>query len=188
MNEKIYNEILKYNPIDEAEEKDKDVMLYFIKTNDDVLTRNNKLGHFTVSSWIFNKNKTKVLMIYHNTFKSWAWIGGHADGDDDFKRVILKEIEEETGVKNAKFLQDDIYSLKIVSSNSHIKNGKYVSTHLHFDVEYVLEADENEKIRIKEDENSGVKWIEIEKIKEYVTENVILQHYEKLNKKIYLIK
>ena len=184
MNEKIYNEILKYNPIDEAEEKDKDAMLYFIKTNEDVLTRDNKIGHFTVSSWIFNKDKTKVLMIYHNTFKSWAWIGGHVDGDDDFKKVLIKEIEEETGIKNAKFLQDDIYSLKIVSSNSHIKNGKYVGTHLHLDVEYVLEADENERIRIKEDENSGVKWIDINKITEYVSENGIIQHYEKLNRKI----
>ena len=81
-------------------------------------------------------------------------------------------------------MQDDIYSLKIVSSNSHIKNGKYVGTHLHLDVEYVLEADENERIRIKEDENSGVKWIDINKITEYVSENLIIQHYEKLNRKI----
>ena len=187
MNEKIYNEILRYNPIDEAEQKDKEAMLYFLKTNNDVLTRDNIIGHFTVSSWIFNKDKSKILMIYHNTIKSWAWIGGHADGDDNFKRVILKEIEEETGIRNVKFLQDEIYSLKIVSSNSHIKKGKYVSTHLHLDVEYVLEADESESVRIKEDENSGVKWIEISKLKDFVSEEGILTHYEKLSKKINIL-
>ena len=38
------------------------------------------------------------------------------------------------------------------------KRGKYVPSHLHLNVTYLLEADEEEVLRIKPDENSGVKW------------------------------
>lgn len=184
MNEKLYNEIQKYEPFDVQDEIEKDAMLYFIKTNEDVLTRENKVGHFSVSAWILNKERTKVLMIYHNIYKTWTWIGGHVDGDDNLKHVILKEINEETGLKNVRFLSDDIFSLKVLNVNDHIKKGKYVNCHLHFDVEYLFEADENENLRIKEDENSGVKWIKIDKIKEYVSEEKMIPYFEKLNRKI----
>ena len=188
MNEYLYNELSKYKPYDEQEADELNTMLDFIKNNEDVLTRNNKVAHFTTSGWVFNKDKTKVLMIHHNIYNSWAWIGGHADGDEDLRRVILKEIEEETGVKNVRFLTDDIYSLKIVTVDNHIKRGKYVGSHLHLDIEFALEADENESIRIKEDENSGVKWIPIDKIGEYVSEEKMVPIYEKLCKKVDLIK
>ena len=184
MDNYLFNELSKYKPFDEAEEDEKSTMLNFIKNNEDVLTRNNKIAHVTVSGWIFNEDKTKVLMIYHNIYNSWAWIGGHADGEDRLKEVLLKEIEEETGLKNVKFLSDDIYSIKIVTADNHIKRGKYVGSHLHLDIQYALEASEKEPTRIKEDENSGVKWIPVDKIKEYVSEERMVPVYEKLCKKI----
>ena len=83
MNHKLYKQISEYQPYDEREKIDKEVMLNFIKSNEDVLTRDNKVAHFTTSAWITNKERTKVLMIYHNIYDSWAWVGGHADGDDE---------------------------------------------------------------------------------------------------------
>ena len=59
-------QIKKYKPFNEQEERDKEIMLKFIDTFDDVLTRENEFGHFTASSWVVNKEKTKVLMLYHN--------------------------------------------------------------------------------------------------------------------------
>ena len=52
----------------------------------------------------------------------------------------------------------------------HEKRGKYVGSHVHLNITYLLEADEKEKIHIKEDENSGVKWIPINKILESSSE------------------
>ena len=79
---------------------DKEMMLKCIDEYDDVLTRENKLFHFTASNWIVNKEKTKILMIYHNIYQSWAWTGGHADGEDDLQSVAKREAEEETGLKD----------------------------------------------------------------------------------------
>ena len=180
----LKEQIEQFVPFNEQERIDKEMMLEYINTFKDVLTRENKMCHFTASSWIVNKERTKVLMIYHNIYQSWAWTGGHSDGDDNLLHVALKEAEEETGLKHLKVLSDGIYSLEIVTVDCHIKRGKFVPSHLHLDCCYLLEADENEPPRIKEDENSGVKWIDIDKVTEVTNEPKMVPIYQKLNDKL----
>ena len=143
--------IEKFNPYNEQEEVEKRIMLKYIDDFDNVLTRQNEYGHFTSSAFILNKERTKILMIYHKIYNSWAWTGGHSDGDSDLLYVAMKEAKEETGITNVKPIKDDIYSLEIINVNGHEKRGKYVGSHVHLNVTYLLEADENEEIRIKED-------------------------------------
>lgn len=184
----LRKQIENYVPYNEQEEKDKSLMLKYIDTFDDVLTRNNEMCHFTASSWIVNKEKTKVIMIYHNIYKSWAWTGGHADGDADLFHVALKEVEEETGLKNLKVLSDGIYGLQILTVDPHIKRGKYVASHVHLDCCFLLEADENDSLTIKEDENSGVKWVDIDEATSLTNEEKMKPIYRKLNEKLKAIK
>lgn len=180
--------IKKYKPYNEQEEKDKELMLKYINTFDDVLTRNNEICHFTASNWIVNKDRTKVLMVYHNIYKSWAWTGGHADGDCDLIHVALKEANEETGLTNLKVISDGIFSLQILTVDSHIKRGKFVASHLHLDCCFLVEADQNEKLRIKDDENSGVKWVDNNKAVELTNEVKMKPIYAKLNEKVLKLK
>lgn len=173
--------IEKFNPYNEQEEVEKRIMLKYIDDFDNVLTRQNEYGHFTSSAFILNKERTKILMIYHKIYNSWAWTGGHSDGDSDLLYVAMKEAKEETGITNVKPIKDDIYSLEIINVNGHEKRGKYVESHVHLNVTYLLEADENEEIRIKEDENSGVKWIPIDEITKYSSEPWICSRvYQKI--------
>ncbi len=89
----LKEEIEKYKPFNEQEEKDKEIMLRYINTFEDVLTRGNEFGHFTASAWVVNKEKTKVLMIYHNIYQSWSWTGGHADGEKDLLHTAIRELK-----------------------------------------------------------------------------------------------
>ena len=162
-------QIEKYNPVDEQEKKDKEIILDFINKNDDVLVRDNEIAHITSSGFIVNKLRTKVLMIHHNIYNSWGWTGGHA--------------KEETGIKEARPITNDICSIDILPVNAHIKRGKYVASHLHLSVAYILEADENEKLVVKVDENSDVKWIDIDKIFEVINEEHMKDIYKKLIEK-----
>lgn len=185
----LIKEIKKIIPYNEQEENDKRLILNYLNIfKDDILTRNNELCHFTVSNWITNKNHNKILMIYHNIYNSWAWTGGHADGDSNLLRVAKKEAYEETGIKNLTLLTPDIASIEILTVNPHIKRGRYVSSHLHLNCTYIFEADEKDLIRIKEDENSNVGWIDISKINDVVNEKHMKPIYEKLNKKLLNIK
>lgn len=166
----LKKEIEKFNPYNEQEDVEKRIMLNYINDFEDVLTRQNEYGHFTSSSFILNKERTKILMIYHKIYNSWAWTGGHSDGDSDLLYVAMKEAKEETGIKKVTPILENIYSLEIINVNGHEKRGKYVGSHVHLNVTYLLEVDENEEIHIKEDENSGVKWVPINKILEVTSE------------------
>ena len=58
--------IEKYKSFNEQEEVDKRIILKYINDFDDVLTRQNEYGHFTSSAFVLNKERTKMIMIYHN--------------------------------------------------------------------------------------------------------------------------
>lgn len=183
--EELKGKIESYKPYNGQEEQDKKVMIDYINNFDNVLTRENEFGHFTASSWVVNKQRTKVLMIYHNIYHSWTWTGGHADGEHDLLETAIRELKEETGVKNVKVLSPDILSLEIICVNGHVKRGKYVSSHVHLNLTYLLEVDEEETLQMKEDENSGVQWIPIEKIEKYSTEPWMIEKiFTKLNKRL----
>ena len=184
MNEFLLDQLKNYKPYDDEEAHNKQVILDFGTRNANVFRRENKIAHFTTSAWIVNNSRTRVLMAYHNLYKSWGWLGGHADGDVDLLRVVKKEVAEESGLMNIKLLSDGIYGINILHVESHMKHGQYVNAHLHFDVEYLFEAGEEDAIRMKPDENSGVAWIPIEEINQYVTEEHMKPVYAKLNAKL----
>lgn len=181
----LKEELSNYIPINMQEEKDKLFLLKCLDSFDDVLKRENEFVHFTSSALVVNKKRDKVLMIYHNIYNSWGWIGGHADGEEDLLAVAKREVEEETSVKNIKVLFDGkIMSIDSLPVAGHVKRGKYVNAHIHLSVAYIFEADENEEIKIKPDENSNVKWQDINKVVELSTEPHMKAVYKKLIDKV----
>jgi ADP-ribose pyrophosphatase YjhB (NUDIX family) len=187
--EKLKKEIERYAPFNEQEERDKGIILEILESEENILTRENQKYHFTVSAWIVTPDRKKVLMCYHNIYDSWAWLGGHTDGDSNIREVILKEVREESGITNIRFLLDEIFSLEILTVSGHIKKGKYVSSHLHLNITFLLEVEENEKLLINPDENSGLDWIAIEEIPIKSSEKWFVENiYSKLNTKVEIYK
>lgn len=177
--------IQEYVPYNEQERNDKCVMLGLLDTQADILSRDNRTAHFTASSWLINAARTRVLMVYHNIYHSWSWTGGHADGEADLLQVAMREAMEETGVKNIRTVSKDIFSLEILTVDGHIKRGSYVPSHLHLNVTYLLEADEQETLCVKPDENSGVRWFFLEEALQACTEPWMAERiYAKLNGKV----
>lgn len=181
---KLYEQIKAYDPINQQEIIDQKVMLDYIKHSRDVLNRENAIAHFSASSWIVNKERTKVLMIYHNIYQSWSWTGGHADGVENLLHVALCEAKEETGLEEIAPLSNQMISLEILTVNGHIKRNQYVSSHLHLNVTYLLEADDTKQLKIKPDENSAVRWFGLEEAICACSEPWMRQIYQKLNDRI----
>lgn len=154
----IIRQIEAYIPRCPQEERDKDVILAFIKNNPDAFLRTNLIAHMTASAWAVNPARDKVLMVYHKIYDSWSWTGGHADGERDLLSVALRELREETGIKNAKPVSEDIFSLEVLTVDGHEKRGEYVPSHLHLNISYLIEADDKEPLSVCEEENSGVAW------------------------------
>ena len=183
MLDRLKNQLLGYACWNEQEERELPLLLKALD-EENIFLRENLRNHFTASAWITNRSRDKVLMAYHKLYDAWAWTGGHADGDADLLRVALKEAQEETGV-HAAALDINIFSIEVLNVNGHEKRGIYVPSHLHLNVTYLLEADENEAIRSKEDENSAVRWFTLDEALENCSEPWMVQRiYSKLNAKL----
>lgn len=181
---KFEQEIKQYIPYNEQEEKDKQVIISCMNNFKDVYTRENVVCHFAPTAFCVNKQRTKMLMIYHNQMDSWVWPGGHADGNSDLLEVAMQELKEETGLTKATPITKDIFSLEVFCMNSHRKKGKYIACHLHLDTTFLIEADESEKIRIKADENKDVKWVPLEEVTKLTSQPHMIPIYEKAFKKL----
>ena len=89
--EKLYRQLESYIPYNRQEAADRASMLAFMERNPDCLLRSNTAAHFAATAWVVNRQRTKVLMVYHNIYNSWAWSGGHADGEADLEAVAIRE-------------------------------------------------------------------------------------------------
>lgn len=180
----LYEQIKNYNPVNDQERNDKEQMLRFMEQNSDYLSRENQIAHFTTSIWTVNKERTKTLMVYHNIYDSWSWIGGHADGEENLCAVATRELQEETGVQFARLVSEEILSLETLTVSGHVKRGNYVPSHLHFNLTFLAEADEREALVVNEDENQAVKWWTFEEALQVSSEPWMVERvYKKLIEK-----
>ena len=166
----LRQEIEAFRPVGEQEEKDKQELLNWLDSGLDIYSRRCGAAHLTASAWVVSPDRAQVLMIYHNISRSWAWMGGHADGMEDLHAVAEKEVREECGLEALTALGGGIFSLEVLTVDGHEKRGHYVSSHLHLNVTYLFEADPSAPVFIKPDENSGVAWIPTGEVAAKVTE------------------
>lgn len=179
------DDIRRFTPTNEQEERDRLVMLSLLQSGQELFSRDNAIAHFTASAWITSPDRQLVLMCYHNLYDSWSWLGGHADGDHDLAAVALREVREESGLAHARLVSPDIYSLEILTVDGHVKKGQYVSSHLHLNLTYLVEADPREELSTKPDENSGLRWFTREGAIAASTEPWFRERiYPKLNTKL----
>lgn len=161
-----------FSPTCEQEERDRELFLRWLERRDcpDISTRANDVAHLTASAWVVDEDRTRVLMAYHRIYDTWAWLGGHADGDFDLGRVALREVGEESDLAHARLVAPEPVSLEALCVNGHVKRGTYVCSHIHLNLTYLIEADPAEPIRPKPDENRAVRWFEKDKVLASVTE------------------
>ena len=164
---------------------DRIMILECLEQEKNIFLREHKGAHMTASAWVVNPDRTKVLLVYHNIYDSWSWMGGHADGEQDLQSVALREVQEESGLHNIRLILDGIFSLESLTVDGHWKHGAYVSSHLHLNLTYLLEASEHEPLSINPDENSGVAWFSLDDAVQASSEPWFRDHiYTKLNAKL----
>lgn len=181
----LLEEISSYHPWDEAEKGDKESFLQFLEEfGERAYVRDNLIGHLTATAWVVNKERTKVLMAYHKIYQSWAWLGGHSDGDENLAAVALREAQEESGVAHLRLVMQGPLDINICGVAPHYKKGKYVPRHLHYNLVYLLEADEAEVLKVNPDENEAVDWIGLDKVNVMSKEDDIIPYYLRIIDKI----
>jgi ADP-ribose pyrophosphatase YjhB (NUDIX family) len=134
-----------------------------IEKHDNCFERSLLSGHITGSAWVLNPTFSKALLVHHANLNRWLQPGGHADGDENLRRVSYKELVEETGLFKAKLHAETIFDLDIHLIPEHKKTPK----HHHYDIRYLFLADEIDDIRVSK-ESKEVKWWELDNISDLV--------------------
>ncbi len=183
--QKMLEEISNYTPTTSLEVEDKKLMLDYLKMyKEKAYDRDSLAAHMTASAIVVNQTRDKVLFAYHLIYQSYGWLGGHADGEFDLESAAKREAMEESGLSEVRLLYPSIASIEVIHVSHHMKQSVIVSDHLHLNVSYLFEADDRLPIAIKEDENSAIAWVPISQINKVVTEERMIEIYQKILKRI----
>lgn len=192
----LREELASFAPFNEQEERDRALICSLLDAAEgsgaEALERlwgRGDPAHLTASAWVVSPDRSQVLMAYHNLYQSWAWLGGHADGQHNLREVAMREVREESGATKIELASPDILSVEVLTVDGHEKHGSYVSSHLHLNVTFLIEADPSEPVQVKADENSRVGWMTPDEALRRSTEPWFVQRiYRKLVAKSLLLK
>lgn len=173
--EALINLVKKYNSDNIQEKESKEKILNFLYENDNFTGRDNNLGHITGSAWIVSRDRKKVLLTHHLKLDRWLQVGGHVESDNSILESALREAREESGLTSIKALSEDIFDVDV-----HLipKRGE-VEAHNHYDIRFLFEADENEKLHRQEDESKAMKWITLDEVTHYAAQGTVLRMTDK---------
>jgi 8-oxo-dGTP pyrophosphatase MutT (NUDIX family) len=178
MEKNLIKILLENYPFSNAIEKDYSNRMFELLENEPLCFHRELLkGHFTGSAFIVNYTNTKTLLVHHAKLNRWLQPGGHCDGNPDIAMVALKEAEEETGLKHFLIDRHKIFDIDIHT----IPERKGIPEHLHYDVRFLLIADENEPIVVS-DESTDIQWVILADIEKFTQESSILRMVNKLGK------
>lgn len=132
-------------------------------------------GHLTGSALVVNQDFSAVVLTLHKKIKKWLQLGGHADGEFRLHDVALREAYEESGLKQLKLW--DYYNhnrillsapkldllgspLPIDFDIHEIPEHKGFPSHKHYDVRYLIVADDEQLVCSHESDD--LRWFSLE--------------------------
>jgi 8-oxo-dGTP pyrophosphatase MutT (NUDIX family) len=115
-------------------------------------------GHFTGSSFVFDFERERALLMHHKKLDIWVQPGGHADGDDNLLRVAHRELWEECGLAGLSLAWNGIFDL----DRHNIPERASEAAHQHFDVRFLWKADcQKDLVKIDRNEVKDTRWLNI---------------------------
>ena len=132
--------------------------------------------HITGSSWIVNRDHSKVLLVQHAKLKKWLQPGGHADGDENVFAVALREAQEETGLTNLEVAGSTFFDIDIhpIPERQHPPFPR----HDHYDVRFLFVADDQEPLLIS-DESTDLRWVPAAELERFNPEASVVRLRDK---------
>ena len=158
-------------PFNEHEAVQRERVLRFVQENARCFERSLLTGHVTASAWVVNPAMTHALLTYHAKLNRWLQLGGHCDGDADVLRAALREVREESGLRDL----TPLLGGRIFDVDAHaIPARKLEPEHVHYDIRFLLSAKLEESLQLS-GESHELAWVELGKVSELNTDESVLR-------------
>lgn len=131
-------------------------------------------GHVTGSAFVLSADKQAVLLTHHAKLDRWLQLGGHCDGIADAGFVALKEAYEESGLARISLLSPTVFDVDI----HEIPAGGAEPAHLHYDVRFLMQAEEGALHRSSE--SKALAWVPLEALHSYAKAESVLRMRDRL--------
>jgi 8-oxo-dGTP pyrophosphatase MutT (NUDIX family) len=163
-----------YRSSDPADAMQAARIVRFVEAEPYCALRSTPAGHLTGSAWVVNGAGTRVLLVHHRKLDKWLQPGGHADGEFDLLAVAMREVQEECGIRNVVPWSSSIFDVDVHEIPARADE----AAHLHFDVRFVLLADDSEA-PVKNHETRAVEWVDMNRIDSLTREWSVLRMRQK---------
>ncbi len=150
-------------PADDAEARDRERILAFLRRHPDPFDRRIVEGHLTGSAITVSADGTRVLLLHHRKLGRWLQPGGHAEaGERSGEAVALREALEETGIRGltlhptaARPLDVDVHQIPARADEP---------AHEHLDLRYLVIAPAGVPITPALEELHAIRWVPWEEV------------------------
>jgi 8-oxo-dGTP pyrophosphatase MutT (NUDIX family) len=181
-----------YRPTDQTDASARDRILAFVRTHGDCFERSLVEGHVTGSAWIVNPSRTRCLLTHHRKLDRWLQLGGHADGQTDILEVAMREAVEESGLTSLRAVSDWLVLRQTGAALAQDESVKSVPVpifdcdvhpipsrrdeprHFHYDVRFLLEADDAEPLVVSEESNE-LAWVALEDVRTLESDESVMR-------------
>lgn len=177
--QKILEHLQAYTPIHEQDASAKQRCLELIGKPNCFERIYDHGGHFTASAFVTNETIDKMLLVHHAKLNKWVQPGGHCDGSSDVYASAMREVEEETGLKNLRSLMDGLFDIDLHLIPAFIPKNE--PEHWHYDLRYAFIANENDPLLINH-ESSDLGWFSFDQVKTMTQEQSVLRMIDKVKK------
>jgi len=164
-----------YVPSDEYEEKMRCEILAFLKRCKNPFGKQCEAGHITASAWIIDQSARQVLLTHHAKLNKWFQLGGHTEVGETIYEAVMREAVEESGIAQFEYVNKHIFDVDVHM----IPENAGIPEHYHYDIRFLLKADCRSELTVS-DESHDVKWVPIEKIRDYSESESILRMVRKI--------
>lgn len=148
--------------------------LEFARSGEELRGKGNPARHVTASAWIVNADRSRTLLTHHRKLGIWVQLGGHVDPGEAWRDAALREAREESGLSGFRFLEEGLFDLDI-----HPIPGKGdAAAHLHYDLRFILEADDRLQLSVSE-ESRDLRWVGFAELAQYSREESIARMAKK---------
>lgn len=142
--------------------------LEFAGSGEEPRGKANPARHVTASAWVVNADRSRTLLTHHRKLGIWVQLGGHVDAGEDWRDAALREAREESGLHDFRFIERGAFDLDIHA----LPGRKDAPAHLHYDLRFILEADDGLPLSVSE-ESRDLRWVSLAELRDYSREESI---------------